>query len=200
MPIFSQGESKDKLTLLYYSASSGMEMTRDQLYRAMIENECMGYFEFQTSMNELEEDGYIVAIPRAFGQGYRVTVRGEKILEMFGESLPYSYREKLKAYALENAEKMRIETQLVSSMQEIRNGTYHVTLRAQTRDAVELEIGVNMASREMANRVRRNWSNEKNSEQIYEFLLQRLLQGPEGEEQETEPTPDGLEQPQTETD
>ena len=186
MPIFSHGESKDKLTILHYSESSGIEMTREQLYRAMIENECMGFFDFQVAMNELEEDGYIIAIPRAFGQGYRVTVRGQEILRMFGESLPYSYRMKLTAYAEANKEKMRIETQLVSSMEEQKNGTYHVVLRAQSSEAVELEIGLNMASREMANRVRKNWADERASEEIYEFLLTRLLKSP-AEDGEKEP-------------
>lgn len=188
MPIFSHGESKDKLTILYYSQVSMLELTRDQLYRAMIENECMNYFSFQTAMNELEEDGYIVAIPRAFGQGYRITVRGEEILSMFGESLPHSYRQGLSRYADDNRDKMRIETQLVSSMEETANGAYLVTLRAQTKDTVEMEIRVHMASKEMANRVRKNWADEAASEEIYEFLLNRLLRNKEQPPQDPKQT------------
>lgn len=182
MPIFSKGESKDKLSILYYLRVALLELTREQLYRAMVENDCMGFFEFQVAMNELEEDRYLVAIPRAFGQGYRITLRGEEILDMLCESLPFSYREKLKAYAEDNREKMRIETQLVSTMEEQKNGTYHVTLKAQSREAVELELHLNMASREMAKRVRKNWADEKTSAEIYLFLLNRLLKEPDEQE------------------
>ncbi len=173
MPRFAHGESKDKLTILFYSEASGLELQREQLYRAMVETECISYFAFQAAMNELEEDGYIAAIPRAFGQGYRVTVRGQEILSLFGESLPHSLREKLTQYADAHRDEMRLETELVSSMAELSGGGYRVELTAQNRDAVELSIALNLASRDMANRARRNWPAE--AERIYRTLLDCLL-------------------------
>ncbi|MEG1524384.1 MAG: DUF4364 family protein [Clostridia bacterium] len=173
MPIFAQGVTKDKLTILYYVDVSNLDITREQLYRAMIENECMIFFDFQSAMHELEEDGFIAAIPRAFGQGYRVTVRGTESLRMFGESLPNSLREKLSSYATENRDQMRIETQLVSSMEEQESGGYRVELRAQEENNVVLKISMLVASRTMAQRMRGNW--EKASERIYANLLENLL-------------------------
>ena len=55
MPIFSRGESKQKLTILFYMKAAGTLLTREQLYRAMIENGCMEFFDFQVTVNELEE-------------------------------------------------------------------------------------------------------------------------------------------------
>ncbi len=173
MPIFAQGVPKDKLTLLYYASVSELELTRDQLYRAMVENDCMSYFDYQTDMNELEEDGFVAAIPRAFGQGYRITVRGEEMLKMFAESLPKSLRTRLKQYADENREQMRIETHLVSSMEEQSDGSYTVTLKAQEKNTVELEITMRVVSREMAKRIRSNWPDA--SEPIYQTMTEQLL-------------------------
>lgn len=174
MPIFANGVTKDKLTILYFVKTAALDITREQLYRAMIENDCMDYFDFQPSMHDLEEDGFIAAIPRTFGQGYRVTVRGENILEMFGESLPFSLREKLRLYAESRRAQMVEETQLVSSMKEQESGAYLVELKAQERDRVVLTISMQVASRDMAQRIRANWP--KASEDIYANMLEKLLQ------------------------
>lgn len=173
MPIFAQGVTKDKLSILYFVKTSALDITREQLYRAMIENDCMDYFDFQPAMHDLEEDGFVAAIPRTFGQGYRVTVRGEECLNMFGESLPHSLREKLSAYADANRSQMVEETQLVSAMQEQESGAYLVELRAQEHDRIVLTISMQVASRGMAQKIRGNWSAA--SEGIYANLLAELL-------------------------
>ncbi len=173
MPIFARGVTKDKLTILYFARVSDLDITREQLYRAMIENDCMSYFDFQTAMHELEEDGFIAAIPRSFGQGYRVSVRGTDALDMFQESLQASLRMRLDAYASDNRETMRRETQLTTGMEEQQSGGYRVCLKAQEQSAVVLEINMLVASREMAQRIRANW--EDASGDIYSFLLANLL-------------------------
>jgi hypothetical protein len=130
MPFFAQGVTKNKLTILYYIQISKLDLTREQLYRAMVENDAMSYFDYESCMHELEEDAFIAAVPRAFGQGYRVSVRGADVLEQFVESLPVSLREKLDRYARGHMEQMRQQTQIVSDMEEIDGGGYRVGLRA----------------------------------------------------------------------
>lgn len=173
MPIFARGVTKNKLTILYYARASDLDITREQLYRAMIENDCMSYFDFQPAMNELEEDGYIAAIPRAFGQGYRVSARGADTLTMFEKSLQISLRDRLDAYARENREAMRRETQYTTGMEEQRSGGYRVYLKAQEQSTVVLGIDILLASRDMAKRARKNW--ELASSDIYGYLLEKLL-------------------------
>jgi hypothetical protein len=173
MPFFAKGVTRNKLIILFYANVSQLELTKEQLYRAMVENECMGYFDFQSMMNELEEDGYLAAIPRTFGQGYRITVRGTDALSLFQESLEFSLREKLKAYAAEHREQMRKETQLVSQMEEQQDGSYLVRLKAQEQKTVLLDISILVATRSMAQRIRKNW--EGASEGIYSYMLENLL-------------------------
>jgi len=173
MPIFAQGVTKDKLSILYFVKIANIDLPREQLYRAMIENDCMDYFDFQPAMHDLEEDGFLAAIPRTFGQGYRVSVRGEECLDLFGESLPFSLREKLTAYADAKRAQMVEETQLVSHMQEQESGAYLVELKAQENDRVVLTISMQVASRSMAQRIRGNWP--RASEEIYANLLKELL-------------------------
>lgn len=173
MPLFEKGESKDKLLILYFARAVDIDITMEQLYRAMVENDCMLYFDFMGAVTELEEDGYIAAIPRTFGQGYRITQRGRETLGMFEDALLYSVKTRLSAYAENHREIMRRETQLVTSMEERDNGSYFVHLKAQELDKVIVDIGLPMPTREMAQRVRANW--EKASEPIYLYLMEHLL-------------------------
>ncbi len=175
MPIFAQGVTKNKLTILYYIQSSKLDLTREQLYRAMVENDAMSYFDFECCLHELEEDAFVAAVPRAFGQGYRLSVRGTDVLEQFVESLPVSMRDRLDRYAREHIEEMRMQTQIVSDMEELSGGGYLVRLRALENSAAVMELTLRVATREMAQRIRHNWETE--SESLYPLLLERLLSG-----------------------
>ena len=179
MPIFAKGETKQKLTILHYMKCAEALLTREQLYRAMIENGCMEFFDFQIAMNEMEEDGYLAAVPKRFGQGYALTDRGEELLTMFAETLPLSERERLSIYAHENRRRLKNENQLVSTMEEGPDGSYTVCLQAQSDEREELRITLHLASREMASRVRKNWSMETTGEEIYLHLLNTLLRNEE---------------------
>lgn len=174
MPIFAKGVPKDKLTILFFTRAADLDITREQLYRAMVENDCMSYFDFQTAMAEMEEDGFLAAIPRTFGQGYRVTSRGDEVLGMFEESLPYSLRVRLQEYADQNRASMIRETQLVSSMEELYGGAYKVHLRVQEKNAVVVDIAFDVFSRAMAQRVRAGW--QDHAEEIYMYILNKLLE------------------------
>lgn len=173
MPYFVHDKTKDKLTILYFTRAVNMDIAREQIYRAMVENDCMSYFDYEIAATELEEDGQIAAIPRPFGQAYRVTVRGEEMLRLFEETLPFSLRQRLTAYAEAHRDGMRVETQLVSSMDQLHTGGYLVHLKAQETAMVVLDIAFHVPTREMAMRVRRNWPAA--SEGIYRYLLTNLL-------------------------
>ena len=173
MPIFAQGVTKNKLIILYYIRASKMDITREQLYRVMVENDVMSYFDYQSCMHELEEDAFIAAVPRAFGQAYRVSVHGTDVLDQFVESLPMSLRERLELYAREHREEMLLQTQIVSDMEELPSGGYIVRLRALEQNAAVMELSIRVATRDMAQRMRSNW--EKGSEPLYAYLLTTLL-------------------------
>ena len=177
MPIFAQGVTKNKLTILYYISASKVDITREQLYRVMVDNDVMSFFDYQTCMHELEEDSFIAALPKAFGQAYRLSVRGTDALEQFVESLPVSLRERLDRYAREHREEMLLETQIVSDMEELPSGGYIVHLRALENNAAVMELMLRVATRDMAQRMRANW--EKDSEKLYAHMLTTLLKSGE---------------------
>lgn len=57
------------------------------------------YFELQSAIYELEEEGFLAAVPRPYGQAYCLTPKGKETLGMFVERLPQSVRDDLTDYA-----------------------------------------------------------------------------------------------------
>ena len=153
VPLFAKDETKAKLLILFFLEQADIPLTRDQLYRAMYENECMDYFMFQQIFYDLEEEGLVAVRPMAFGHAFSMTGRGKETLSLFRESLP---------------------TQLVSTMEEQADGSYEVRLMAQERSRVILEIRMSLATRSMAQKVRADWG--ENAEEIYSYLLGKLLE------------------------
>ena len=181
MPLFAKDETKAKLLILFFLEQADIPLTRDQLYRAMYENECMDYFMFQQIFYDLEEEGLVAVRPMAFGHAFSMTGRGKETLSLFRESLPNSIREKLTAYAAENRTEFQTETQLVSTMEEQADGSweigYHIIVERQYRyplGRVILEIRMSLATRSMAQKVRADWG--ENAEEIYSYLLGKLLE------------------------
>ena len=102
MPYFSHGETKNKLIILYILARAGSLLTREQLYRTAILNSEMEYFAFEQAVSELEEDGMLAEVRRAFGECLGLTDAGREALALFEKSVPADERKKLDSYLDEN--------------------------------------------------------------------------------------------------
>ena len=173
MPYFSREITRDKLCVLFLLRELDIELTRTQLSDIMVTNDWVKYFELQTCLAELEEDGFIAAIPRSFGQGYRLTERADEVLGMFSTQLPGSFRDELSAFAESSREELRRETQFTAESQRIQSGGYYVTLKVMETSAVLLEFNLLMPDRDSAKVICDNW--ESKAEDIYTYALSQLL-------------------------
>lgn len=176
MPYFSNGVTKDKLTMLYFLHALQIEITRDQLVTLGMECDILPYFEMQNAINELEEVGAIAAVPRSFGQAYCVTPVGEQVLELFQEELPHSLRETLAMHAEENRQAMKYKAQYASSYKELPNGTCLVNFRARERDAEFFTISLILPDRETAQQARDHW--QERATATYQAVLRALTEEP----------------------
>jgi hypothetical protein len=174
MAFFSREVTRDKLLVLYLLKVFGIELTRTRLSDSIVTNGWIKYFDLQTCLSELEEDGFIAAIPRPFGQGYRLTERAGEALFMFSSQLPGSLREELSSYAEKNREELRRETQFSAEYSRAQSGGYKVSLKVMETSAVLLQIELLMPERDSAKLVCDNW--ESGAECIYSFMLNKLME------------------------
>ena len=157
MPAFTKGEERNKLIVLALNRELNIELTQEQLYRAVFEGNYMSYFDFQNVMYELEEDGWIAAIPRQIGQVYRITPAGEEALDSLIDTVPAGIRNDLSAYAEKNREELLEENRFPNSMEELSDGTYMVRLAATDGNRTEMEVEMHVQTREIAQNMRNNW-------------------------------------------
>lgn len=173
MPLFIQGNAKVKLLILYFLRCVEIDATSDQVYKALYSLGLTSYFDYCDAMAEIKQESYIAEVPRAFGQSCKLTIQGKQALDLFEDSIPLSERESIKQYSLDHVVQMQQETQLTSTMEQCDAGGYLVHLVAAEGTRTILEIMMQVASREMAIEMRKNWAQE--SCNIYDDLYAHLL-------------------------
>jgi len=174
MSFFSHGEDRDRLAILYFMKQVGCELTREQLYRVMAVNDWMNYFDFQTALLRLAEDGYLTTFERTFGQGYMLSSEGFHILELFEKQLPHSYREAMKSYCEANRERLRRETQYSATCKRRKDGSSWVELKALDGDSVVLEMNFSAPTHELAQKAAERWP--MCAQEIFREALEKLYE------------------------
>ncbi|MDR0840283.1 MAG: DUF4364 family protein [Christensenellaceae bacterium] len=173
MSFFSDGVTRSKLTVLYFLHRLDVELTRDQLSTVGMQYNLAPYFDLQSAVYELEEGGFVAAVPRPFGQGYRITPRGREALDMFLDRLPLSLREELDDNADACREEIRRQTQYSAAIEKLPQGGYRVTFRTLERDADILTLALVFPDAHSANHAAGAWA--AHTEEIYRYLLDTLL-------------------------
>ena len=171
MPFFAEGESRDKLTLLYFLDKVKCELTREQLTTAAAAGDLLSFFELQNAVNELEESGLLAAVPRPYGQAYAITPAGAETLGMFYEQLPLSLREDIDDYAARCADKLRRDTQYYSAYEK-REAGYAVTLKIMERSSELLALSVVMPDIDSAKNACATWP--EHAEALYKHVVAEL--------------------------
>ena len=173
MPFFANGEDKNKLSILYLLQCMGTDITHLQLYRAAFDMELMSYFDFQNSLYELEENGWIAAVPHSYGQAYRVSATGEKAMDSMRETLPRSLREGIDRYVREHRTDVQSEIRFPASEEQGPDGTYTVHLSIVEERGTILSLDMVASNHEMAKRMMDNW--ESSAIVTYNNLMNNLL-------------------------
>lgn len=157
MPTFLHGPAKDKIFILYMLQVLSADAPLERILDALFYTDLVSVFDFSIALSRLEEEGLVAAVPRPFGQSYRLTHEGKETLSLFMESLPASERERVDAYIRENRSDIRKETQILSSQRELPGGDIEVTLRVAEGARVMFGLTVPVPSAELAKLLRKNW-------------------------------------------
>ncbi len=173
MPFFSRGESKNKLAILYVLKCAGMDLTHIQLYRIVFELDLMSYFDFENTVFELEEQGSVAAVPRSYGQVYRISASGETMLDSLDETIPESLREKIESYISEHRDGILSETMYPTAVEQLSNGSYRIRLSVLDGSESVLNIEMISPNQEMARKMRENWADA--STEVYKSIVNNLL-------------------------
>ncbi|MPM96805.1 hypothetical protein SDC9_143970 [bioreactor metagenome] len=172
MSYFSEGVTKNKLTVLYFMQKLGLAITKDQITTVGAAYDLAPYFELQSAVAEMEEDGLLAAVPRPFGQVYALSARGQEVVEMFKERLPVSLRDDLDSYADECRDDIRRQTQYSAKIERRPGGECLVRCLFMEKEEPLLSIELLFPDAASANKAAAIW--EKKAEDAYCYLLSSL--------------------------
>ena len=172
MNYFSDGTTKNKLILLSFLENLNIEITKEQLTTAAAQYEFMPYFDLQNALYELEEEGFIAAIPRSFGTAYCIAPKGKETIAAFCETLPLSERENIAEFADMCRAKFRNETQYTHRIEKLPSGAYKVILSAVEEHGELFSVSFCFTSSQAANTACSKWS--ENALDIYSALNEFL--------------------------
>lgn len=172
MSFFSDEITRERLSLLYLLDALDLELTKEQISAITAENDIMPYFELQTLILELEGNGFIAGLPRAFGQVYCITERAKEVLKLFSNRLPASLRSEYDRYCESNRDRIKLMTQYMSSIEKTVSGGFMVKLRAIESERIIFEISMLLPTNESANLVCKNWP--KSAPDVYQDVFSKL--------------------------
>ena len=176
MPLFVHGMTKHKMLILCALSAIDRDASIHHIYRIMFDLELVSYFDFYNAIADLEEDGFITAVPRPFGQSYRITEDGRQSLTLFDQAVPISERRRIDEYVQVHADTIIKETQILSFMQELPGGSYEVTLAAAEGARTLFSLTLPVPTREIALLMRKNW--DSNNFDVYDTIW-KILERPE---------------------
>ncbi len=172
MVYFSDGSTKYKLILLLFLESLNIEITREQLTTVVASYDIMPYFDLQNSIYELEEDGFLAAVPRPFGTAYCITPKGHEAISAFSESIPLSERETIYDSADMCRAQLRNETQYTHRIEKLPTGAFNVILRVIEAQGEVFSVAISFPDSRSANTACEKWSGQ--APEIYSLLLSFL--------------------------
>lgn len=172
MAFFEDGFTKDKIVVMYALQKLAAEPTREQMTTFFGQYDLMPFFELQSAVYELEEGGFLAAVPRPYGQAYCLTPRGKDTLAMFIERVPQSKLAQVDAFADAYREKLRRQTQYASFAERTGGGAFRVTLKAMELDGEILRINILLPDEASARLAQRAWP--ERAPAIYRTILAKL--------------------------
>lgn len=172
MSFFEDGFTKDKIVVMYALFRLPAEPTREQMTTFFGEFELLPFFELQSAIYELEEGGFLAAVPRPYGQAYCLTEKGKETLGMFIERVPQSQRTQIERCAEAFGEKLLRQTHYASFAKPTGRGAYALTLRAMERNAELIRIELLLPDEAAARRAEKAWP--ERAPAIYASILSEL--------------------------
>ncbi len=172
MVFFSEGVTKNKLKLLYFMDRLGLGLTKDQITTVGGTYDLAPYFDLQSAVVEMEEDGFLAAVPRPYGQVFTLTPRGQEAVEMFQEQLPESLRDDLDTYADACRDKLRRESQFTARIEKQPDGSCMVRMIFMEQDMTLLSLNLLFPDVPSANKAAESWP--QRAQDAYCYLLSSL--------------------------
>lgn len=164
--------TENRLIILYLMYQMDMPLSWEHLYNFAV-NDYMDYFEFQTYITEMEQNGIIETNKEDTITYYSLTDDGEKTVNTFSKLIPESKRKSIISYVRKNKGVIKKEYAVSANYFMYDEDEYVVKCSFIEDDVTLMELNITVVTKEMAKQVKKNW--KQNVSAIYNNVLQSLL-------------------------
>lgn len=172
MSYFSDYDTKNKLLILYFIKSSGIEIGEEDLLSIIMEKKWMDYFEFALSISEMKDSGFIKKEKKLAGERLILCPNGEEVLEGFYKRIPKSLRDSVDQYNDENRARLQRRGENRAQYHKAEDGSYVAEFAIIDKDIELLSVSINLPNIEMAKSFVSKW--EEKAGNIYSYMISEL--------------------------
>ena len=173
MEVSRKGIERNKLTLLHILREFGTRLSDNQLLEMVTDLDLMGYFDLNSCLRDLADNGLLNRDEAINGIFYSITEMGSETLDFFKKQLPFSLREELKAFAEEHRDEFVMQARIFSEYLEIGDHQFRVILRMVENSIPVFEITFFANSKQEAEMYVNSW--RRNAFEIYENTFKGLM-------------------------
>lgn len=162
----------EQRTMALYAINLFESITNMQLIDFMASAEVMNYYELQTALHDLHENGFVVFKPVLADNLYSLTEEGKQALKLYQRRCAQSFLDKMDETAQKSKAgylKERAYSTLVSHEGEKE---YHAHMQINEGEHSLLQLDVSLPTATMAKSLCDRWQDR--SQEVYEAILRIL--------------------------
>ncbi len=161
-----------KLILLYMLDNLEFPLTNSQISDFILDRGYTDYFTLQQTIYDLQSSELVVAENIRNSTRYIITEAGRETIAMFGSKLSSAIKEDIQTFFQEKKYQLRKEIDLQADYYPI-DKEYMVHCLIKEKKSTLLELKINVVTKEQAVHICDHW--QKDSEEIYNYLIQKML-------------------------
>lgn len=163
-----------KLMVLFLLKKGSLSLTNAQISDFFIEKGYTNYFTLQQVIHSLLDTEMITAETVRNTTLYNLTSRGEETLSYLKDKLSEGVIQDMISYLNDKKIELVNELSVLSDYDRAPNGEYAVHLRIMEKEAPVMDLTLSVVTLALAKRMCDNW--QKNSSELYGYLMEQLLQ------------------------
>ncbi|MDO4619806.1 MAG: DUF4364 family protein [Lachnospiraceae bacterium] len=169
----AEGLTLYKLIILYMLRKVTFPLTNSQITEFITDKGYTDYFHVQEAISDLVEAKLVDAEKIRNMSQYTATVSGEETLEYFSSEISGAIKRDIDTYLRENAFELRSESCTIADYEMTEDGGYDVHCRVNEGKELLLDLTINVATQEEAERVCSRWPSR--SQDLYMTIMTTLL-------------------------
>lgn len=161
-----------KLIVLYMLDNLEFPLTNSQISEFVLERGYTDYFTLQQTIYDLLSSDLIVSENIRNSTRYIITESGRETISMFSGKISSAIKEDIQTFFQEKKYQLRKEIDLQADYYPI-DKEYMVHCIIREKKAILLELKLNVVTKEQAVHICDHW--QKDSEEIYNYLVQKMI-------------------------